>query len=345
MTTIKLKPGTLCRSLPFSASTIAAKRDIGIEANLFEQAKEYRKNHQVEARKKKDPKQTVSTNYVICPKSGLNYTVADDYAASWFTDSPHAVAANPDKLFHAIRKDGSNMPPSWIVAGILLKLDENELLQHTAKESKYCRGQINEQLCNRYEQHQLLALYWRVFNSKAAIKRRPLKLDLSSALTNTVESLFSQINSIALQELDSTDLPPSFSVIEANKRAEAKLSGILALRNGKTKLDIKSCMTRIDKHLGEIVKELETQNVLDESVTAYKYARSLYRTYLYLDANVKAMVINVFAELREKGIGYDVIPRDGTMDKTIEIVIKHMSTSTPSIPHTYTKDGIVLEDW
>ncbi len=276
------------------------------------------------------------SNYVVCPKSGLSYTITDDYCAAWFTSSIHAAAVKPQKLIKLVKREGSKMPKSYLVAATLLLLSENELIEHAALESKYCRGHIVEELCNRYTHNQLLALFWLTFNSKAAIKRRPLKINLSTAI-ETPASLYYQIKTVALQHFGAEDLPPKLYKLKVQRKLEEQYKAITIDKpskfkfNPNCKLDPTSAKKRVKQNTAKIANLLIKEQGLENPITSYQKAALLLDDYLSVREPVRLRLVSLYTELHTQALGHAIIPRDGAMDKSLDIMIRLLKSTVEPI--------------
>ncbi len=292
----------------------------------------------------KEAKQSAASKYIVCRHTGISYTLIDDYSSSYFISESHPILSESDKIVRLVQKQGNRVAKSYIVGAILYLLDESNLIASKNQESKYCRGQINEHLCNTYNAFLLVRLFWTVKNTKAYLKRYPLKLNLETICREEINAVFYKIESIANQEfkLDESGepfLPLATKELKARQKLKDELIGleqdqrIEKDRAARVKTDFVSARRRIKAETMKLVEQLQAKDTkaLDNPSDSYKKAKKILDNYLVVDQKIRDRILTLYRELHSKAIGYMIIPRDGVMDKSFILLIRVMESNNAPI--------------
>lgn len=277
-----------------------------------------------------------SLSYLVCPITGLSVSFQDDYDSTQLAIHRHPLTSHPLKLYSLIRKHGSEstFPKSYIVAGVLLKLTENEMIAHPELEPEYLRGQIVTYL-EQEHRHTLIKLFWATYNSQAPLKLPGTEFKITLSQLTSYHShrpMTALLFAVANQEFSYED-----TVYNSSKSTGAwsKLS-----LQGSTKhidQDPISARNRVHKNLTKVLKmvgETEAQMVIEHpgkeisgiyaSRREYK-AISLLRPYLLDYHNcsvpVRQQLGTLLKDTLTLSLRYSLLDQDEPLAKSFQIVI------------------------
>lgn len=144
----------------------------------------------------------MTNSFQVCPLTGLSFTLLDDCQASLLIPAAHPITKEPEQLYRLV--ETKQAPKSYIIAGIILKLEAMELVAHAKSEPSYCRGHVNE-LLQQIGKFRLTELYWAARNSRAHLCGSPIKINLATAVQESPWSLFHGIMIVAAQSVKEAD--------------------------------------------------------------------------------------------------------------------------------------------
>lgn len=136
--------------------------------------------------------------HLTCPKSGLHWTVTDDYTTTRFR---HMIHPHYNDLPALIRQKRTEMPQSYLVAGIFYYLDQKGLIANAQAEPAMVRPVINASMASHFDSPTLYKLYCRCRDTGAALKTLPKKVCLLSLLDSTPQQIFESIMFVVGQRI------------------------------------------------------------------------------------------------------------------------------------------------
>ena len=206
------------------------------------------------------------TNYNVCPITGITNSIRDDYSSVYLFGAAHPITAQPNELFTLVEKTPHKLPKSYIAGAILLQLAEEELIEHPEHEKRMVRGYANE-LLQTFPHHELIELYWDVRNTKAGIISIPLKVNLTTSVSQGRHAVYDNIKCVGCQDVSVADM-----VTYITTRTNT-YQGTLS-PNSKPihlQLDIVACLKRVTKDLPILAQSILDIPSTDTKVEGYNY--------------------------------------------------------------------------
>lgn len=193
----------------------------------------------------------MATLHLVCPLSGLHYTLRDDYTVSDFQSHPHP---SWNRLPTIIKKDKWRTPQSYIVAGMFHYLHTNELIAFPHQEPSTARATINATLARTFSSPLLYAVYLRLINSKAPLSLSPITVNLAALALLHPRGMLDQIELVALQSLKEQDRSALWS-LSTTKHDRKK---ILSLNKQKrTHMAPKTVFSRLEREIPKLFRLLD----------------------------------------------------------------------------------------
>ena len=243
--------------------------------------------------------------YLTCPKSGLCWTVQDDYNSKCFINSVHPLYYQLPK---EIEKRKWKMPPSYLVAGILYHLTENGLITVEHTESPLTRSLLSQILCRTYTASQLYSLYSKCRDTRAAVISSPLRINLSTLLEQDPKQIWIGIETVAIQSLSEADKAQLYS--ESHRTNSRRKRATLSLHKGKiTKtqsLSPETSLNRVAKHLlplyDNLCKDQSINFTTPLSRTIIKQTVQQLPNYSILASKIQQEINTILTTVYDMGI-------------------------------------------
>ena len=214
----------------------------------------------------------MAISYNICPITGLSYSIKDDYKGQILYNSVHNIVKEPTILFNLCEKKSESIPKSFLVAGILLHLEIEQLIDHPEHEPKYLRGQINE-LLQQASHYQLVELFWDTRNTMAHLNSEPLKINLTTTTLQGLWALYDNLKAVARQDVTAADMETYIrtkSIRRTKEREELHKTGI------RDNMSLKACCKRVRKLLPELHNSATTEEANSLPLASIKKAASFF---------------------------------------------------------------------
>ncbi len=249
-----------------------------------------------------------STAYVICPKSGLSYTIIADWNASALSAAIHPDAAKGyQAMAKTIRAHIHTIPNSYIAAFCQVWARDNGLLLDSHK--AYHSGWITETLA-KLHRTTLINLFWTCYNSAAGINKHPLKINLDDVSSpSAMHDMFLVVASQSTNDL----------IISSSRSTyRPRLKGKPAT---KAKMDIISCIKRIAKLMPKLANADPKDTIPADSA---KKAAMLLPSYGSIKQVSKDRVLDILDTLFAWAAENDFYTKNSLEWKSYEIVRKHI---------------------
>lgn len=255
-------------------------------------------------------KDTRSTSYVVCPKSGLSYKIIADWNATSLSEAIHPDAAKGYlAMGRTIRNHLHDIPNSYLAAFCQVWARDNDLLIESHK--AYQSGRVTETLAKLHRKA-LINLFWICYNSTAGSSRIPIKINLDDVHTpNALQDMF-----ILVATQTTNDIR-----IEASKSEyKPRLKGKAPTRQ--IKMDIKACIGRMTKLLPKLTNANPSEEITVESA---KKAVLLLRSYTSIKPKARERIIEIIDYQFQWANAEDMYTKTSLEWKTYEIVRHYLT--------------------
>jgi hypothetical protein len=259
-----------------------------------------------------------SKAYVVCPKSGLSYTVIADWAAAKLSCAIHPDARDYGLMARTIRGNLHNIPNSYIAAYCQVWARDNELLVSNGLEGKsWLAGYITEALAN-LPRNRLIALFWICYNSAAGGLRTPITINISDS-SHTPIALYALFVSVATQSTDELRWKQATATYQLHRTSPKKAKS--------DKLDIQSSTKRVARLLPRLANSLPETPI---AIASARKAAKLLANYATLRPLAKARVIEIMDSLFVDAKREEIYHMDSLQYKSYEVVKRALIAETPA---------------
>lgn len=273
----------------------------------------------------------MTVSYNICPITGLSFSIKDDYKGQLFYNSVHPIVKDPHELFTLCEKKSNSIPKSFIIAGILLHLEREELIEHPEHEPKYLRGELNE-LLQSVSHYKLVELFWDTRNCMAHLSGEPLKINLSTTIKQGLTAIMDNIKAVAKQDVSAADMETYIETKSIKGRKRLKLR--------RQNMGLEACCTRSAKALPMLTEKLgqiytDPPVTLESAKKAATYLAYCPRTGTprFADAHpgIRTRLIEILDLTLTHAIDAMLLDRDSILAKSIKLVRKYVAGELRSI--------------
>jgi len=236
----------------------------------------------------------------------------------------HPLSVHTDRLFSLIKSKGQDLPKSYIIAGIILRLDEHGLIADRDQEPQFCRGYISTTL-EHESKYNLVKMFYAVYNTTVVLKRQVPHISLATLAKAERNSqyMMETISSLISSELDDADLEYN-SIQTVSTWAKGSDTGSTKVS---AKQDPKSALGRVKKNIYSLSNALpvEIDRASIKKVTSlldlYHSVSTVYRT------DMRATLKSIY----DQAIAHSQLDMDSTVAKSFQIVIRLLDSDVTPI--------------